>query len=80
MDYNKIEIEASVFRRLVGHLQENTDVQNIDLMDSAGFCRNCLGKWYKEAAEEGGIDVDYDDAREIIYGMPYPEWKDKYQK
>ena len=80
MNYNKIEIEASVFRRLVGHLQENTDVQNIDLMDLAGFCRNCLGKWYKEAAEESGIDVDYDDAREIIYGMPYPEWKDKYQK
>ena len=80
MDYNKIEIEASVFRRLVGHLQQNTDVQNIDLMDLAGFCRNCLGKWYKEAAEESGLDVDYDVAREIIYGMPYPEWKDKYQK
>ena len=80
MDYNKNEIESSVFRRLVAHLQENTDVQNIDLMDLAGFCRNCLGKWYKEAAEERGIEMDYDDAREIIYGMPYPEWKDKYQK
>ena len=80
MDYNKNEIESSVFRRLVAHLQENTDVQNIDLMDLAGFCRNCLGKWYKEAAEESGLDVDYDVAREIIYGMPYPEWKDKYQK
>ncbi len=80
MDYNKNEIESSVFRRLVAHLQENTDVQNIDLMDLAGFCRNCLGKWYKEAAEESGIEMDYDDAREIIYGMPYPEWKDKYQK
>ena len=80
MDYNKNEIEASVFRRLVAHLQENTDVQNIDLMDLAGFCRNCLGKWYKEAAEESGIDINYDDAREIIYGMPYPEWKDKYQR
>ena len=80
MDYNKIEIEASVFRRLVGHLQENTDVQNIDLMDLAGFCRNCLGKWYKEAAEESGREMNYDDAREIIYGMPYSEWKDKYQK
>ena len=80
MNYNKNEIEASVFRRLVAHLQENTDVQNIDLMDLAGFCRNCLGKWYKEAAEESGIEMDYDDAREIIYGMPYPEWKDKHQK
>ena len=80
MHYNKNEIESSVFRRLVAHLQENTDVQNIDLMDLAGFCRNCLGKWYKEAAEESGIEMDYDDAREIIYGMPYPEWKDKYQK
>ena len=80
MDYNKNEIESSVFRRLVAHLQENTDIQNIDLMDLAGFCRNCLGKWYKEAAEESGIEMDYDDAREIIYGMPYPEWKDKYQK
>ena len=80
MNYNKNEIEASVFRRLVAHLQENTDVQNIDLMDLAGFCRNCLGKWYKEAAEESGIEMDYDDAREVIYGMPYPEWKDKYQK
>ena len=80
MNYNKNEIEASVFRRLVAHLQENTDVQNIDLMDLAGFCRNCLGKWYKEAAEESGIEMNYDDAREIIYGMPYPEWKDKYQK
>ena len=80
MDYNKNEIESSVFRRLVAHLQENTDVQNIDLMDLAGFCRNCLGKWYKEAAEESGIEMDYDDAREIIYGMPYPEWKDKYQR
>ena len=80
MNYNKNEIEASVFRRLVSHLQQNTDVQNIDLMDLAGFCRNCLGKWYKEAAEESGIEMDYDDAREIIYGMPYPEWKDKHQK
>ena len=80
MDYNKNEIEASVFRKLVTHLQQNTEVQNIDLMDLAGFCRNCLGKWYKAAAEERGIDIDYDDARKIIYGMPYSEWKDKYQK
>ena len=80
MDYNKNEIEASVFRKLVAHLQQNTEVQNIDLMDLAGFCRNCLGKWYKAAAEERGIDMDYDDARKIIYGMPYAEWKQKYQK
>ena len=80
MDYNINEIEASVFRKLVTHLQQNTEVQNIDLMDLAGFCRNCLGKWYKAAAEERGIDMDYDDARKIIYGMPYAEWKQKYQK
>ena len=80
MDYNKNEIEASVFRKLVAHLRQNTEVQNIDLMDLAGFCRNCLGKWYKAAAEERGIDMDYDDARKIIYGMPYAEWKQKYQK
>ena len=80
MDYNKNEIEASVFRKLVTHLQQNTDVQNIDLMDLAGFCRNCLGKWYKAAAEERGVDMDYDDARKVIYGMPYAEWKQKYQK
>ena len=80
MDYNKNEIEASVFRKLVTHLQQNTEVQNIDLMDLAGFCRNCLGKWYKAAAEEMGIDMDYDDARKVIYGMPYAEWKQKYQK
>ena len=80
MDYNKNEIEASVFRKLVTHLQQNTEVQNIDLMDLAGFCRNCLGKWYKAAAEERGIDMDYDDARKVIYGMPYTEWKQKYQK
>ena len=75
MDYNKNEIEASVFRRLVTHLQQNTEVQNIDLMDLAGFCRNCLGKWYKAAAEERGIDMDYDDARKIIYGMPMQNGK-----
>jgi hypothetical protein len=80
VEYNKNEIEASVFRKLVTHLQENTEVQNIDLMNLAGFCRNCLGKWYKAAAEERGIDIDYDEARKIIYGMPYSEWKDKYQK
>lgn len=74
------ELEAAAFRRLVAHLQERTDTQNIDLMNLAGFCRNCLAKWYKAAAEEKGLAVDYDQAREHIYGMPYNEWKEKYQK
>ncbi len=76
----QIELEAAAFRHLVGFLQEKTDVQNIDLMNLAGFCRNCLSKWYLAAAEERGIALDYEEAREIIYGMPYAEWKDKYQK
>ncbi len=76
----QIELEAAAFRHLVGFLQEKTDVQNIDLMNLAGFCRNCLSKWYLAAAEERGITMDYEEAREIIYGMPYAEWKDKYQK
>ena len=74
------EIEAAAFRQLVKHLREHTDVQNIDLMNLASFCRNCLSKWYLAAAEEKGIDLDYEKAREIIYGMPYSEWKDRYQK
>ncbi len=74
------EIEAAVYRRLVDHLRANPDVQNIDLMNLASFCRNCLSKWYRAEAEEKGIDIDYDQAREIVYGMPYSEWKDKYQK
>ena len=74
------ELEAAAFRRLVAHLQERTDTQNIDLMNLAGFCRNCLAKWYKAAAEDKGLTVDYDQAREHIYGMPYNEWKEKYQK
>lgn len=74
------ELEAAAFRRLVSHLQENTELQNIDLMNLAGFCRNCLAKWYLAAAEEKGVELDYDQARETIYGMPYSEWKDKYQK
>lgn len=74
------ELEAASFRRLVAHLQERTDTQNIDLMNLAGFCRNCLAKWYKAAAEDKGLAVDYDQAREHIYGMPYNEWKEKYQK
>lgn len=73
------ELEAAAFRRLLEHLRENTDVQNIDLMNLAGFCRNCLSKWYLAVAEEKHIDMDYDQAREHIYGMPYSEWKDKYQ-
>jgi hypothetical protein len=74
------ELEAAAFRRLLAHLQEHTDVQNIDLMNLAGFCRNCLAKWYKAAAEEQGLPVDYEQAREQVYGMPYSEWKEKYQK
>ena len=74
------ELEAAVFRRLVQHLREHTEVQNIDLMNLAGFCRNCLSKWYKAAAEEKGLEMDYDEARKIIYGMPYNDWKAKYSK
>lgn len=73
------ELEAAAFRRLVSHLRERNDVQNIDLMNLSGFCRNCLSKWYRAAAEDRGIDISYDDAREIVYGMPYDEWKAKNQ-
>ena len=73
------QLEAAVFRRLVQHLRTHPDVQNIDLMNLAGFCRNCLSNWYKDAAEEQGIDLSKDQSREIVYGMPYGEWKDKYQ-
>ena len=73
------KIEAAVFRRLLAHLDERKDVQNIDLMNLSGFCRNCLSKWYMAAAQEEGLEVDYDAARERVYGMPYGEWKDKYQ-
>jgi hypothetical protein len=75
----RIELEAAAFRRLVKHLRGRDDVQNIDLMDLAGFCRNCLSRWYREAAEERGIDLDEAQAREIVYGMPYSEWKSKHQ-
>ena len=78
-DQTRIELEAAAFRRLVDHLRARTDVQNIDLMNLSGFCRNCLSKWYMAAAEEKGIAIDYDTAREIVYGMPYGEWKAKYQ-
>ena len=74
------ELEAAAFRRLVSHLQNRSDVQNIDLMILAGFCRNCLGDWYRDAASEKGIDLSKDDARAHVYGMPPSEWKDKYQK
>ena len=73
------EIEAAVFRRLLEHLDSRKDAQNIDMMNLAGFCRNCLSKWYAAAASEKGIEVDYDKARERVYGMPYSEWKEKYQ-
>ena len=76
----RTEIEAAVFRRLVSHLRERTDVQNIDLMNLAGFCRNCLSRWYREAAEEKGIPLTDPQARETIYGMPYDEWRKKHQK
>lgn len=75
----KTKIEAAVFRRLVAHLDSRKDVQNIDLMTLAGFCRNCLAKWYVAAAAEAGETLDYDEARELIYGMPYEEWKKAYQ-
>jgi len=73
------KIEAAVFRRLLAHLDERKDVQNIDLMNLAGFCRNCLSKWYVAAAADAGEEVDYDQARERVYGMPYAQWKEKYQ-
>ena len=79
-DKTRTELEAAAFRRLVQHLRERTDVQNIDLMNLAGFCRNCLSKWYRAAAEDKGLTLSYDDAREIVYGMPYETWKAQHQK
>ncbi|MDP1907925.1 MAG: DUF1244 domain-containing protein [Hyphomicrobium sp.] len=73
------QLEAAAFRRLVEHLRTRTDVQNIDLMNLAGFCRNCLSNWYQEAADERGIDLGKDAARQIVYGMPYKEWQQRYQ-
>ena len=78
-DTTRTEIEAAAFRTLVQHFRERTDVQNIDLMNLAGFCRNCCSKWYRAAAQERGLELSYDDAREIDYGMPYDEWKQRYQ-
>ena len=79
-DKTRTELEAAAFRRLVAHLRERTDVQNLDLMNLAGFCRNCLSKWYRAAAEERGVALSDPAAREIVYGMPYDEWKQRYQK
>ncbi len=76
----RTELEAAAFRRLVAHLQERTDVQNIDLMNLAGFCRNCLSKWYAAAATERGNAIDLEAVREYVYGMSYAEWKARYQK
>ena len=78
-DLKRMKLEAATFKRLVAHLQERTDVQNIDLMNLAGFCRNCLSRWYAEAAAEMGIEMDKNDARAIVYGMSYEDWKAKYQ-
>ncbi len=76
----QLEIEAAAFRRLLSHLDERKDVQNIDLMNLAGFCRNCLSKWYRAEAADRGVDIDYDQARERVYGMPYEQWKAQNQK
>ena len=78
-DTTRTQIEAATFRRLLEHLDANKDVQNIDLMNLAGFCRNCLSRWYREAAADAGVEVSDPDARERVYGMPYADWKAKYQ-
>lgn len=74
------KIDSIVLHRLISHLQNRTDLQNIDLMNLSGFCRNCLSKWYQEASCDNGINIEYDEAKKYIYGMPYDEWKEKYQK
>jgi hypothetical protein len=79
-DATRLEIEAAVFRRLVQHFRERTDVQNLDVMNLVGFCRNCLAKWYRAEAAERGVELEDADVRELIYGMPYAEWKEKHQK
>ena len=78
-DQTRIELEAAAFRSLVDHFRKRTDVQNIDLMNLSGFCRNCLSRWYSEAADERGLEINVEAAREIVYGMPYSEYKEKYQ-
>ena len=75
----RLKIESEVLKKLISHLQKRTDVQNIDLMNLSGFCRNCLSRWYSEAANENGVELNKDDAKEIVYGMPHSVWKDKYQ-
>lgn len=79
-DEQRTELEAAAFRRLIQHLRSRPDVQNIELMNLAGFCRNCLSKWYKAEADERQIEISLDDAREVVYGMPYAEWKAQYQQ
>ena len=78
-DQTKLELEAAAFRRLLSHLDARKDVQNIDLMNLSGFCRNCLSRWYGEEAEARGVEMSKDAAREVVYGMPYAEWKERYQ-
>ena len=78
-DKTRTELEAAAFRRLVDHLRKRTDVQNLDLMNLAGFCRNCLSNWYKDAADAKGVAMSKDESRELVYGMPYDEWKSKHQ-
>ncbi len=78
-DIEKTELEAAAFRRLIHHFQTHTEIQNIDLMLLAGFCRNCLAKWYTAAAQDQGIELSYEQARDVIYGMPYKEWQAQYQ-
>jgi hypothetical protein len=79
-DQTRIELEAAAFRGLIKHLQKRTDAQNIDIMNVAGFCRNCLSKWYKAEADVRGVEITDEEAREAIYGMPYGEWKEKHQE
>ena len=79
-DNTKKDLQSAVFERLIEHLRKRNDVQNIDIMNLAGFCRNCLSKWYREEAEKKGIIISEPDARKHVYGMPYSEWKEKYQK
>ena len=80
IDQTEVEFQAAAFRRLVAHLRNRTDVQNIDLMNLAGFCRNCLSRWFREEGEKKGITISDPQAREHVYGMPYSDWKEKYQK
>jgi hypothetical protein len=79
-DATRTELEAAAFRRMVAHLRERGDVQNLDLMELAGFCRNCLARWYGEAASERGIELTKEEVREIVYGMPYEDWKAEHQR